>query len=274
MYHSVKDIDIYYESYGSGIPVLMIHGCRPDHRLMKGCMEPVFQSLNSSFQRIYFDLPGMGRTKSAPWITGSDHMLEIVSCFIDGVIPDKRFLLVGESYGGYIARALIKERYSYIDGLLLICPVSEPLYKNAVVPPRHIIESDERLLQTLSESERQQFEYINVIQTREVWKRFKEDILPGLNDSDVDFIDKTFGESCSFRFDVNTLDKPFMKPSLMIMGRQDFIVGYRDTWKIIEDYPRASFVVLDKAGHNMQIEQFHLFNELVEEWLRRVIAEA
>ena len=54
------------------------------------------------------------------------------------------------------------------------------------------------------------------------------------------------------------------------MGRQDSIVGYRDAWEIIENYPRGSFVVLDKAGHNLQIEQEDLFNNLVLEWLDRV----
>jgi pimeloyl-ACP methyl ester carboxylesterase len=59
----------------------------------------------------------------------------------------------------------------------------------------------------------------------------------------------------------------------MLMGRQDNIVGYRDQWDFIEDYPRASFVVLDKAGHNLQIEQDVLFNALVKEWLDRVKTE-
>ena len=49
---------VYYESYGEGVPVLMIHGFYPDHRLMKGCMEPIFSS-RPGWRRIYFDLPGM-----------------------------------------------------------------------------------------------------------------------------------------------------------------------------------------------------------------------
>ena len=103
-----RDVKINYEIYGSGIPVVMIHGCQPDHRLMKGCMEPVFQTIEPLFQRIYFDLPGMGLTKAEPWIENSDHILEIITGFINGIIPRKRFILAGESYGGYLARGLIK----------------------------------------------------------------------------------------------------------------------------------------------------------------------
>ena len=104
MEYTVRDVTIYYEIHGSGRPVLMIHGWSPDHRLMKGCMEPVFQAIDTPWQRIYFDLPGMGKTRGQPWITGSDQMLSLVLEFIDGIIPHQHFVVAGESYGGYLAR--------------------------------------------------------------------------------------------------------------------------------------------------------------------------
>lgn len=59
------------------------------------------------------------------------------------------------------------------------------------------------------------------------------------------------------------------KPALFITGRQDNSVGYQDLWNLIEDYPRATFAVLDLAGHNLQIEQPELFHCLVREWIAR-----
>jgi pimeloyl-ACP methyl ester carboxylesterase len=59
----------------------------------------------------------------------------------------------------------------------------------------------------------------------------------------------------------------------MLIGRQDPAAGYRDHWQLIENYQRASFVILDKAGHNLQIEQEVLFNAIVKEWLARIWAE-
>jgi pimeloyl-ACP methyl ester carboxylesterase len=64
-----------------------------------------------------------------------------------------------------------------------------------------------------------------------------------------------------------------MKPTLMLLGQQDTSTGYRDAWPILEQYPRATFAVLDKAGHNLQIEQADLFTAFVSEWLDRVEAE-
>jgi pimeloyl-ACP methyl ester carboxylesterase len=277
---AIRDVTLHYEIHGSGRPVVMIHGWGPDHRLMKGCMEPVFQSVPQPWKRIYFDLPGMGRTGGKPWITGSDQMLEILLAFIDAVIPGERFLLAGESYGGYLARGAVKKRPAMIDGMLLICPLVAPwvvtpegTYKGDV-PALRVLERDPELLQSLSETERAQFESINVVQNARVWARFREEVLPGLNLMDTDFLSNCLGKNVPFGFAVDQLEQPFDKPVLMLMGRQDCSVGYRDIWRVIENFPRASFVILDKAGHNLQIEQDVVFDTLVKEWLGRVSAES
>ena len=276
MEYTFKDVTLYYEIYGSGRPVFMIHGWGPDHRLMKGCMEPIFQSVKEPWKRIYFDLPGMGKTKGKPWITGSDQMLEIMLEFIDGIIPKEHFVLAGESYGGYLARGLIKRRPATIDGLLLICPLTAPYVVTADgidkgdIPPLRVLERDPALLQSLSEADRKQFESINVLQNARVWARFRDEILPGLEAADTDFLQNSLGKNVPFGFTVDQLEQPYDKPVLMLMGRQDCATGYRDIWRVIENYSRASFVILDKAGHNLQIEQDVLFTEMVKEWLGRV----
>ena len=48
------------------------------------------------------------------------------------------------------------------------------------------------------------------------------------------------------------------------------MVGYRQAWDILENYPRATFAVLDRAGHCLEIEQEVLFHALAGEWLDRV----
>lgn len=64
--------------------------------------------------------------------------------------------------------------------------------------------------------------------------------------------------------------EPFFGPSLIVTGRQDGLVGYRDPWSILESYPRCTFAVLDMAGHAMQIERDRLFGALVNDWLDRL----
>lgn len=58
-YCKVKNANIYYEEIGAGIPIIMLHGFTPDHRLMSGCMEPVFKE-NDGWKRIYLDFTWYG----------------------------------------------------------------------------------------------------------------------------------------------------------------------------------------------------------------------
>ena len=68
---------------------------------------------------------------------------------------------------------------------------------------------------------------------------------------------------------MDALPEPFHRPALIITGRQDFIAGYRDAWNILENYPRASYVVLDQSGHFME-DGAALIHVLMNEWLDRV----
>lgn len=64
--------------------------------------------------------------------------------------------------------------------------------------------------------------------------------------------------------------EPFTRPTLILTGRQDSSVGYLDQFVPLPHYPRASFAVLDTAGHNLQFEQPELFEALMGDWLDRV----
>ena len=55
----------------------------------------------------------------------------------------------------------------------------------------------------------------------------------------------------------------------LMTGCMEPIFNHRSGWQF-ENYPRSTFAVLDRAGHNLQIEQETLFNALVNEWLDRV----
>ena len=272
---TIKNIPIHYEIMGVGRPILMIHGWGPDYRLMSGCFEPIFDSLPpGEWKRVYLDLPGMGVTPGVDWIDGSDGMLEIVLGFMDALLPGEHFLLAGESYGGYLARGIVAKRWQQVDGLLLICPVGETEQERRTLPELHVFEKDEVLLAGLQEEDRMSFTGINVLQNRRLWERFNADILPGLKLADYPLWDRIILPKYRFTFPIERLETPFEKPALILLGRQDNAVGYRDHWKLIEAYPRVSFVVLDKAGHNLQIDQDVLFEALVKEWLVRVTSDS
>ncbi len=265
----VKGISVYYEVIGHGKPLLMIHGFYPDHRLMKGCMEPIFEG-DSGYKRIYFDLPGMGKTKAESWISNSDVMLDIVLAFIDQVIPGENFLLAGESYGGYLSRGIIARIPERVDGLLMICPLIIPDASKRKLPEKQVILRNAALLSGLDAEAAEKYSSISVVQSEETWHRFRDGVLPGLRLADTEFLESLRSSGYGFSFDIEKHDRRFDKPALMLLGRQDSGVGYKDAWDILDNYPRATFAVLDRAGHCLESEQHEIFNCMVSEWLHRV----
>jgi pimeloyl-ACP methyl ester carboxylesterase len=262
----LDSITVNYEIQGSGTPILMIHGFGCDRRLMIGCMEPNFTD-RPGWQRIYIDLPGMGLTKGEDWILSSDDMLSIVEQFVDKILPSQRFVLAGESYGGYLSRALLSKRSEQIDGMLLICPTAGIALREA--PPFTVIYKDKAFLEQFQQSLLKEFTGIQVVQDSYNWERFNAEILCGLQAADTSFLDR-IKQRYDLTVDLHFNAQPFEKPVLILAGRQDHVVGYQNQWKFAQQYPRVSFAMLDRAGHNLQIEQNNLFNALVNEWLDRV----
>ena len=267
----IKNISINYEIIGEGKPIIMLHGYAADHRLMNKCMEPVF-NMKDNYKRIYIDLPGMGKSKGAEWINSSDTMLDIVTEFIEKVIPNENFLLAGQSYGGYLARGVVFKMASRIDGLLLICPVIIADMKKRKLPLHVILLQDAKVLSKLSPSELERFYSSSVVQNQRICERYKDEVLSGIKIANLNLLRNIKRNGYGFSFDADKIYEKFDKPTLIILGRQDSSVGYKDPWSILENFPRATFAVLDRAGHNLQIEQEDVFNCLVSEWLTRVEA--
>ncbi len=265
----IDELKIYYETYGDGIPLLAIHGYGIDHNVMTGCLEPIFKQ-RQNWKRIYVDLPGMGRTRASNGLKNSNDMLQTVIRFCDEIIPNQNFSVAGESYGGYLARGLVHDMPEHLDGVLLICPVVITDREKRDLPKRRIFIRDAQLLAGIEPSERNMFERMLVVQDKRRWERFQLDILPGMKTKDISFTKRFKKEGYSFSFDVDKLEGSFDKPSLMFAGRQDASVGYADLLKIFGNYSRGTFVILDRAGHGLEVEQEVVFNCLVHEWLDRV----
>jgi pimeloyl-ACP methyl ester carboxylesterase len=256
------DTTIYYETHGAGRPIVMLPGQPSDHRIIERFMEPVFVQ-RDGWLRIYPDLPGTGRSPGSDRLATPDAMLGAMLAFIDAVIPGQRFVLAGLSYGGFLARGVVHHRAAAIDGLLLCAPQVKSDPADAQLPPRTPLVADPALVAEMGPGAD-----LIVAQTPRVAEAVRE-VLAEVRLADFAFLERLEATG-PYSFDVDALPAPFATPTLILTARQDHLCGYRDAWGLLENYPRATFAVLDRAGHFVNIEQDALCHALIREWLGRV----
>jgi pimeloyl-ACP methyl ester carboxylesterase len=267
----LKNINVYYEIFGEGKPIIMLHGWGVDHRHMLSTMEPLF-SHRHGWKRIYLDLPGHGKTPGKDWVTDQDKILDVVLEFIDAVIPGQRFVVAGASAGAYLARGVVYHRMKSMDGLLLEVPLITAYDAKRHVPSPVTLLADPALVSKLDPEEAQGYFQYAVVQSKKVVDFVRTNYASPSEAGDQAFQAKIreHDENYAFSFDVDALPVAFPAPTLIVTGRQDSIIGFRDAWEILENFPRATFAVLDRSGHFLEVEQDNLFHALAGEWLDRV----
>lgn len=251
-----------YEIIGEGVPVLVIHGWGISKITMKGAFEPVFSELGG-YKRYYIDLPGMGNSEHGD-VRNSDDMLDALHDFAVNVIKDS-FIVVGQSYGGLLTRGFVNKYPELIRKIILLVPCIIPGVKQGRVEPHTIIEKDDELLSSLSQEDRDSFTLMNVVLTKEVWNRYKQYLMPALASADWDYLNNTL--EGSFSFDPDDLDEPCTIPTLIIAAKQDTEVGFKDQFDLMRIYTNSTYCAIERAGHNLQIEQPEIFENIVSSWL-------
>jgi pimeloyl-ACP methyl ester carboxylesterase len=265
----VNGIPVHYSQHGSGTPVLALHGGNVDHREIMGALEPLFAD-RPGYRRIYPDLPGMGRTPAPEVIDSTDAVLDLLLGLVDTVIGEETFLVVGHSFGGYLARAIASRHPAQVAGLALICSLLGESGGEEERPEHVILHAAEDLDPdgTLGPEMAAEFREYLVVQTPETLRRFQETVAPG-----VALADQAALERMAARWQLGTPPEQapaYTNPALIVAGRQDATVGHAGAWRLLDHYPRATFAVLDRAGHGLPHEQVGLLGALLAEWLDRV----
>jgi pimeloyl-ACP methyl ester carboxylesterase len=267
---SLGNITVHYEVFGEGRPIILLPGWSMNIVLTAHDTEPYFQQ-REGWKRSYIDPPGHGKTPGKDWITNQDKILEIILACIDKLTAGQRFCLIGISLGAYLARGVILHRATFVDGIAMIVPAIFAEDEKRNVPPHNVLVEDPTIRTELTPEEAEWFD-MSVVHTRQWLNSLRRSPqVPENENGDSEFLSKIREdpEKYAFSFHVDQISEPFPGPSLIITGRQDAIVGYRDAWNLLDKYPRATYAVLDRAGHLLE-DSNHIVHVLVNNWLDRV----
>ncbi|WP_328992149.1 alpha/beta hydrolase [Kribbella sp. NBC_01245] len=247
----VDDLPLHYEVYGDGRPIVFLPRWGDQLSENRDLHEPVFAN-RPGWQRIYLDPPGHGQTPGRPWIKGLEGFQEVVQRFVDEVVGDRRFVLAGASAGSLMARGVLRDRFDRVDGVLLRVPgvILDP--EQRTLPPEQPGVLDSETYQAAYKLKKDQY------------------YDPAEQAADLDFLASVTGDLGKSTYNVDNLSRPFEAPALIVAGRQDTATGYVDPWRLLPDYPRATYVVLDRADHDLPVLQDALYHALVADWLNRI----
>jgi pimeloyl-ACP methyl ester carboxylesterase len=249
-------VTVHHVEHGTGVPLVALHGAGVDHREIEAAVEAV---VPAGYRRIYPDLPGMGRS-TAEGLNGNDDVVRLLGDFLDHLDAGP-VLLLGHSYGAYLARGVAAQRPDVVRGLALLCPAAE---RSRNVPEHRVVRQDADAYDELEPEQRAGFDEYFVVRTGATARRYRESVLPGTTTVDQAALERIFSA-----WEVDVGSTPFAAPTLIVAGRCDSFVGYADAVDLIERYPHATLAVVDDAGHALVHERPDLFAALLADWLAR-----
>ena len=254
-----------YEA-GSGTPVVLLHGFGLDHRSLLP-LEPTFER-SKPWRRFYLDLPGATGSPAGS-IGSSQGVADAVVAELRERLGDEPFAVLGNSFGGMIARYVAHELRPQMLGLATVAGVFVAPHDKRDVPPRTVLREEPGIVPLLGAA-LEQYREDAVVESIADARAFLQHLLPGIDGADQRALDRIAERYSLDREPERAHPEPFVQPTLHITGRQDDVVGYADAWATIDHYPRASFATLDAAGHNILFEQADLCSALISDWLARI----
>ena len=111
----VGDVELYYEDYGEGAPVVLIHGLAGDCSAWKAQIE----SLEKNYRVLAFDNRGAGRSSAPDYPYTSSHFAADTIGLMDAVGITEPAHVIGRSMGGAIAQMMALDYPDRVRSLLI-----------------------------------------------------------------------------------------------------------------------------------------------------------
>jgi len=110
-----RPVQLNYEEFGQGVPLILIHGFPLDHSIW----QPVVALLESHARLILPDLRGFGKSPLDEEVSSMRLMAEDIAALMDGLKIEKA-ILAGHSMGGYVCLNFARVYPRRLLGLALV----------------------------------------------------------------------------------------------------------------------------------------------------------
>lgn len=263
---NVNGAELFYESIGSGAPVLIMHG---GLGLSHDYLRPYFDVLQETNTVVYYDHHGNGRSeKPDDYVDMNFERLTSDAAELMSALGHESFALIGHSYGGFIAQEFAANYEDRLDGLVLVDTVPAFDYQPTVSGPEANMAAFGKLFtQPMADNDDWRATWNPVAEI--YFHQWDADVGADL-DARTQYEYRAWNASGALLGGFNTLEKlPSIDTrTLVIAGRHDGITPPdAGATRIADLLPNATLMIFENSGHYPFIEEEASFFDALAEWL-------
>ncbi len=171
-------------------------------------------------------------------------------------------LVIGHSFGAYLARGVAARHPEQVAGLALV----SPFVRDLEGAPHRVVE-DDGAADDVDDDVRGDYVGYFQVRTAETRERFERIVRPVLGRYDGETVESIMSND---GLDPDPDAAPFGGPAAILAGRDDALVGWRAQRALVDLHPRGTFVIAADAGHALLHERPDLVRAVIDDWLDRV----
>lgn len=261
--------ELFYVEVGRGLPCLVMHGGLGfDHT----CLHPWLDPLGEEMHLVYYDHRGNGRSGRPPLETLTFERFCSDADALREHLGFENVAVLGFSFGGFIALEYALRYPERLSHLVLLATAPASNYGEEIAANARRKGAALEQLEALATSEYDQAEF---------WRLWKLVEPLYFHDFDAGLAERVLGktkisaeaakagDAILEGWDLTSRLGEISAPTLIIVGRDDFVCTPSQAKIMRERIPNSELIVLERSGHLAHVERPEAFFDAVRRWLGR-----
>lgn len=264
---AVDGAEIHVEEVGGGPVALVLHGgLGVDHHMYRG-LDPLGEQL----RLVYVDHRANGRSTGDAATATMEQWAADAAAVAQAIAGDEPVIVIGHSYGGFIAQELMISHPDVVRGVVLV-----------TTTPGQLGDGEEPAPEGPPMPEEFAAMFANMPETDEEYAAFMERLAPAyVHELDPAVLREAMrgtvvrADAMRRGFEVlagwSSVDRlsDVAAPVLLVAGRHDAFCAWPQTYRIADRLPDAEVVVCERSGHVPWLEEPEVFFPAVIAWMSR-----
>jgi pimeloyl-ACP methyl ester carboxylesterase len=253
--------NIFYRKYGSGKPVMLVHGFGEDGTIWNNQIA----ALQNHYLLLIPDLPGSGKSEM---LTENNISIADYAAVLQAILAEEKITqccMLGHSMGGYIALAFAEKYPQLLNGLGLV-------HSTAYADTELKIATRKKAIEFIQANGSQAFlktSTPNLFWDKEKNKDAIENLVAAGNNFTPNALVQYYNAMIT-RKDTTAVLKTFTKPILFIIGQYDQAVPFADSMQQTYAPLYAYIHILRSSAHMGMLEEVDKTNNILASFLQSI----